>query len=160
MNKTKNKAVFGTQNRAPNSKPQAKCLTCFFIVPLFCFFSPRLISLLKMILNSATEKHVPPKHSLKMRKQYPQILLCWLETSRPALRLNWHGSGLPTRETQIQFIVCILWYKLTNHLYLYSQNTTKVISMHTYNFNKLLSYVEYRVCFKKRVQWLHNYIRK
>lgn len=130
---------------------------------LYCSFVLLLFSSVNVVikndLKQCHRKTRSTKTQSKMRKQYPQILLCWLETSRPALRLNWHGSGLPTRETKIQFIVCLLWYKLTNHLYLYSQNTTKAISMHTYNFNKLLSYVEYRVC-SKRVQWLHNYIRK
>lgn len=46
---------------------------------------------------------------------------------------------------------CIPPYKLTNHLYLYSEYTTKVISMHAHGFKKLLSYDEYRVHYKEKM---------
>lgn len=139
MNKTKNKAAFRTQNRALNSKPQAKCphllLYCCFVLFLFSSVNNTIKNDLK---RCHTKTHSTERQS-KMRKQHPQILLCWLETNKPALHLNWHGSGLPTWETKIQIIVCIPRYKLTNHFYLCSENTTKVISMYTYSFENHIS---------------------
>lgn len=84
-------------NRRQNTSPASLLLLCFLS------FSS---------VNNAIKNHLKWCHrktritetQSKMHKQYPHILLCWLETDKLALHLNWHESGLPARETQIQII--------------------------------------------------------